>query len=118
MARTAIAEQRLSLPAMPRDPFHRNLANHLLAGEPLAVRPRSSRRNIAVMEAAVHSAAHDAEIVRPAPATTLKGAIAAEALGQPGALAAANGRRRNSLAEASGETGIGMSKSKRNGTRA
>ena len=59
-----IHEQRLSLPPAPFHPFHRNFANHVLAGEPLAVPPESSRRNIAVMEAAVYSAAHDAEVVR------------------------------------------------------
>lgn len=58
-----IHEQRLALPAAPVNPFHRNLADHLLAGEPLAVRPTSSRRNIAVMEAAAHSAAHDGIMV-------------------------------------------------------
>lgn len=58
-----ISEQRLSLPAMPVHPFHRNLADHLLTGEPLAIAPSSSRRNIAVMEAAAYSAAHDAEVV-------------------------------------------------------
>ncbi|HEV7128699.1 MAG TPA: Gfo/Idh/MocA family oxidoreductase, partial [Ktedonobacterales bacterium] len=57
-----IHEQRLSLPPAPPYPFHRNLANHLLAGEPLAVNPLSSRRNIAVMEAAVSSAAHGAAV--------------------------------------------------------
>jgi predicted dehydrogenase/type 1 glutamine amidotransferase len=58
-----IHEQRLALPPAPRHPFHRNLADHLLAGEPLAVNPISSRRNIAVMEAAAYSAAHDAAVV-------------------------------------------------------
>lgn len=58
-----IHEQRLALPPAPVNPFHRNLADHLLAGEPLAVQPASSRRNIAVMEAAAYSAAHEAEVV-------------------------------------------------------
>jgi predicted dehydrogenase/type 1 glutamine amidotransferase len=58
-----IHEQRLSLPPAPPSPFHRNLANHLLAGEPLAVSPLAARRNIAVLEAAAYSAAHDAELV-------------------------------------------------------
>lgn len=58
-----ISEQRLALPPAPLHPFHRNLADHLLTGEPLAVAPVSSRRNIAVMEAAAYSAAHDAEVV-------------------------------------------------------
>ena len=58
-----IHEQRLALPPAPLNPFHRNLADHLLAGDPLAVHPSSSRRNIAVMEAAAYSAAHDAAVV-------------------------------------------------------
>ncbi len=58
-----IHEERLALPAAPERPFHRNLADHLLAGEPLAVNPRASRRNIAVMEAAAWSAAHDSAVV-------------------------------------------------------
>ena len=58
-----IHEERLALPPAPERPFHRNLANHLLAGEPLAINPRASRRNIAVMEAAAWSAAHDSAVV-------------------------------------------------------
>ncbi len=38
-------------------PFHRNLADHLLLGEPLAVTPESVRPVIAVLEAATRSAA-------------------------------------------------------------
>jgi len=53
-----IHEQRLSLPAAPIYPFHRNIADHLLLGEPLAVTPESSRRNIVVMEAAQRSIAN------------------------------------------------------------
>ena len=59
-----ISEQRVALPPMPVYPFHSNLADHLLTGEPLAVAPSSSRRNIAVMEAAAYSAAHESEVVR------------------------------------------------------
>jgi predicted dehydrogenase len=59
-----IHEQRLELPPAPLHPFHRNFADHVLAGEPLAVPPESSRRNIAVMEAAAYSASHGAEVVR------------------------------------------------------
>ncbi|HEX8732418.1 MAG TPA: Gfo/Idh/MocA family oxidoreductase [Ktedonobacterales bacterium] len=59
-----IHEERVTLPPAPPRPFHRNFADHLLAGEPLAIDPRASRRNIAVMEAAAHSAAH-ASIVVP-----------------------------------------------------
>jgi scyllo-inositol 2-dehydrogenase (NADP+) len=59
-----IHEQRLSLPPVLQHPFHRNLADHLLAGEPLAVTAASARRTIAVMEAARYSAAHDAALVQ------------------------------------------------------
>jgi scyllo-inositol 2-dehydrogenase (NADP+) len=47
----------LALP--PREPhgFYRNLADHLLLGEPLAVQAAEARRNVAIMEAATHSAA-------------------------------------------------------------
>ena len=51
-----IDSQRLTLPPPPIFPFHRNLANHILAGEALAVTPVQARRNIAVMEAATTSA--------------------------------------------------------------
>lgn len=59
--------QQLDLPPRPLHPFHRNLADHLLSGEPLAVPPETSRRNIAVMEAAAYSAHHNAEVVAIAP---------------------------------------------------
>ncbi len=49
-------DQTLSLPPRPSHAFYRNLAGHLLAGEPLAVPARSARRNIAVMEAALQAA--------------------------------------------------------------
>ncbi len=49
-------DQRLSLPRPLPQPFYRNLAGHLLAGEPLAVPPAAARRNIVVMEAATRSA--------------------------------------------------------------
>lgn len=45
-------DQKISLSPPPVHAFYRNLAGHLLAGEPLAVTPGSARRNIAVMEAA------------------------------------------------------------------
>src|SRR5437016_9031965 len=51
----AIHEQQLMLPTVPLYAFHRNLANHLHSGEPLAVSPEESRRNIVVMEAAKRS---------------------------------------------------------------
>jgi hypothetical protein len=54
----------LALPPREPDPFYRNLADHLLLGEPLAVRPEEAGRNVAVMEAAARSiAAHG----RPVP---------------------------------------------------
>jgi scyllo-inositol 2-dehydrogenase (NADP+) len=59
----AIHEQRLMLPEAPAYAFHRNLANHLHSGEPLAVPPVESRRNIAVMEAAKRSAERGGELM-------------------------------------------------------
>jgi predicted dehydrogenase len=48
------------LPPAPEAPFafHRNLADHLQLGEPLAVTPESVRRVIAVLEAACESGDH------------------------------------------------------------
>lgn len=57
----AIHEQHVTLPPTPINPFHRNLANHLHSGEPLAVPPEESRRNIVVMEAAKRSAERGGE---------------------------------------------------------
>ena len=50
-------QERLAL--RPRSPhgFYRNLADHLLLEEPLAVRPEESRRVVGVMEAATRSIA-------------------------------------------------------------
>jgi predicted dehydrogenase len=59
----AIHEQHLMLPPMPLYSFHRNLANHLHNGEPLAVKVEEARRNIAVMEAAKYSAEHGGETI-------------------------------------------------------
>jgi predicted dehydrogenase/type 1 glutamine amidotransferase len=59
----AIHEQHLMLPEAPAYAFHRNLANHLHCGEPLAVPPEESRRNIAVMEAAKLSAERGGETI-------------------------------------------------------
>jgi scyllo-inositol 2-dehydrogenase (NADP+) len=59
----AIHEQHLMLPEAPLYAFHRNLANHLHYGEPLAVAPEQSRRNIAVMEAAKRSAERGGETI-------------------------------------------------------
>jgi scyllo-inositol 2-dehydrogenase (NADP+) len=50
-------ETRLALPPAPAQPFHRQLADQLLSGEPMEVTPEGSRRNIAVMQAATESAA-------------------------------------------------------------
>lgn len=60
----AIHEQHLALPPAPLYAFHRNLANHLHNDEPLAVPPEESQRNIAVMEAAKHSAKRGGELVQ------------------------------------------------------
>jgi predicted dehydrogenase len=43
--------------------FHRNLADHLLLGEPLAVRPEESRDVVAVLEAGHRSAHHGGELI-------------------------------------------------------
>jgi predicted dehydrogenase len=54
-----------SIPPAP-DPgwgFHRNLADHLLLGEPLAVDPRRSRDVVAVLEAAHRSGANGGELI-------------------------------------------------------
>jgi scyllo-inositol 2-dehydrogenase (NADP+) len=53
----AISVRRLDLPAPPPFAFHRNFANHLHNGTPLAVSPESARRNVIVMEAVRRSAA-------------------------------------------------------------
>jgi predicted dehydrogenase len=47
----------LSLPSRQQDGFYRNLADHLLLGEPLAVPATEAGRNVAVMEAAARSIA-------------------------------------------------------------
>ena len=52
----SMGEQQLPLPKPRRFPFHFNLADHLLTGEPLAVSPQSAARVIAVLEAATRSA--------------------------------------------------------------
>ena len=43
--------------------FHRNLADHLLLGEPLAVRPEQSRDVVAVLEAGQRSGANGGELI-------------------------------------------------------
>ena len=57
-------ETRLAVPPAPAEPFHRQLADRLLSGEPMDVTPEGSRRNIAVMQAATESAAQGG---RPVP---------------------------------------------------
>ena len=49
-------ETRLAIPTAPPQPFHRQLADQVLSGEPMDLTPESSRRNIAVMQAATTSA--------------------------------------------------------------
>ena len=58
------SETRLALPPRPQHPFHRELADQLLSGAPMSVTPQGSRRNVAVMQAAMMSARDDA---RPQP---------------------------------------------------
>ena len=60
-------ETRLSVPLAPPQPFHRQLADNLLSGEPMDVTPEGSKRNIAVMQAATLSAAQGG---RPVPLPT------------------------------------------------
>jgi predicted dehydrogenase len=50
-------ETLLALPAAPPQPFHRQLADQLLSGEPMDLTVEGSRRTIAVMQAATLSAA-------------------------------------------------------------
>jgi predicted dehydrogenase len=54
---SGISETRLGLPPAQPFAFHRNLADHLLLGDPLAVAPESARDVVAVLEAATASAA-------------------------------------------------------------
>ncbi|MGH8903593.1 MAG: Gfo/Idh/MocA family protein [Egibacteraceae bacterium] len=56
--------EALVLPPRIEAPFHRNLADHLLTGEPLAVTPAQARRTTAVLEAASRSAREDGRLVR------------------------------------------------------
>ncbi len=51
-----IVQQSLPLPAPERYAFHRNLADHLLLGEPIEATARDSARVVAVLEAAARSA--------------------------------------------------------------
>jgi scyllo-inositol 2-dehydrogenase (NADP+) len=60
---------RTALPnaAPPTQPFHRELADALLSGWPMSVTPEGSRRNIAVMSAAIRSAADGGRPVEVTP---------------------------------------------------
>ena len=42
------SQTRLAVAPPPPQPFHRELAGHLLAGEPMSVTPEGSRRNVAL----------------------------------------------------------------------
>ena len=59
-----VNEEHIALPRRVRNGFYRNLADHLLLGEPLAVPPEEARRNIAVMEAAARSIAEGGKPIR------------------------------------------------------
>jgi len=65
---SGVAEIRLPLPPVQPFAFHRNLADHLLLGDPLAVTPGSSREVVAVLEAATRSAADGGAPVAVTPA--------------------------------------------------
>ena len=56
--------ETLALPARSPYGFYRNLGDHLLLGEPLAVRPQESRRVVGVMEAATQSIARGGRPVK------------------------------------------------------
>jgi scyllo-inositol 2-dehydrogenase (NADP+) len=57
-------QERLALPPRMADGFYRNLADHLLAGEPLAVPASDAARTVALLEAATRSAAAGGELIR------------------------------------------------------
>jgi predicted dehydrogenase len=59
------SETALSIPPAPAQPFHRQLADQLLSGEPMEITPAGSRRNIAVMQAATQSARDGGRPVAP-----------------------------------------------------
>ncbi|MDR0360850.1 MAG: Gfo/Idh/MocA family oxidoreductase [bacterium] len=56
--------ERLALAPRMTDGFYRNLADHLLAGEPLAVPARDAARTVALLDAATRSAAAGGELIR------------------------------------------------------
>jgi hypothetical protein len=53
-----VHEERLALAPRDEHGFYRNLADHLMWDERLAVAPEEARRTVAVMEAATESIAH------------------------------------------------------------
>ena len=55
-------EQTLSRQTKAAFPFHHNLADHLLLGEPLTVPVEHSARVVAVLESARRSADHDSRL--------------------------------------------------------
>ena len=55
----------VAVPPAPRYAFHRELADRLVTGAPMSVTAAGSRRNIAVMEAAVTSAREGGRPVQP-----------------------------------------------------
>lgn len=55
--------ETVALPPRLDAPFHRNLADHLLTGEPLAIAPAQARRTTAVLEAASRSAQEGSRLV-------------------------------------------------------
>lgn len=59
-----VNSELLALPRRQRSGFYRNLGDHLLSAEPLAVTPEEARRNIAVMEAAARSVAQGGAAVK------------------------------------------------------
>jgi hypothetical protein len=54
-----ILPQEIAAPQRMPYLFYRNLADHLLTGEPIAAPLRDSVRVVAILEAAARSAAHD-----------------------------------------------------------
>jgi predicted dehydrogenase len=62
-----VSVEQLSQAPRVRHGFYRNLADHLLASEPLAVPAAEARRNVAVMEAATRSIAEGGRPVELSP---------------------------------------------------
>jgi hypothetical protein len=59
-----IVAQKLALRERQQFPFHRNLADHLLAGEPIVAPLEDSVRVVEVLEAAARSAAKGGTVER------------------------------------------------------